>query len=80
MVMVSYINKLRNSGMELNEAVITGAIRPVSRKADTQEVGNRTEAFRSVAYQIKSQNQRRSLPPKPYMPLVRGGFGWISSG
>jgi len=25
MVMVSYINKLRNSGMELNEAVITGA-------------------------------------------------------
>jgi len=25
MVVVSYINKLRNSGMELNEAVITGA-------------------------------------------------------
>jgi len=25
MVMVSYINKLRNGGMELHEAVITGA-------------------------------------------------------
>jgi len=39
MVMVSYINKLRNSGMELNEAVITGAsvrLRGVVKRTDRQ--------------------------------------------